>query len=230
MTQIKGRSVRYTVLFIVFLILVISLSNEVYKATVSHQDLEQDVNILKQQLLEMQVQLSQSKRNEGIAQAALSLEQKSQQQNKVQINQLTDELVDLRKELLVYQTVMAPELVNSGLSLLNWQLRALDNQRYQFTFLLYQASQAKKVNQGRLSLTLFGTLDQQSSQLDLLTLAGFEHSPTNFKFHYFQLFEGEFTLPEGFVVERIELDAVKPTLKWQKFERLTQTLLWGPIN
>ena len=230
MTQIKGLPMRYVVTFIVFFSLVIGAGVVAYRATSSHQAIQQDYDILKQLLITTQSQLIQSKRNEGIAQAALSLEQLSQQQNKVQINQLTAELFDLRKELLVYQTIMAPELVNSGLSLLNWQLRALGSQRYQFTFLLYQASQAKKVNQGRLSLTLFGALDQQSSQLDLLTLAGFEHSPTNFKFHYFQLFEGEFTLPEGFVAERIELDAVKPTLKWQKFEQLTQTLLWVPIN
>ena len=230
MTQIKGWPMRYVVVFIVLLFTVLAAIYIAYTATSTRQAAEQHAAIVQEQLRTTQLQLTQSKRNESIAQAALSLEQVSQQQNKIQINQLTAELIDLRKELLVYQTIMAPELVNSGLSLLNWQLRALDSQRYQFTFLLYQASQAKKVNQGRLSLTLFGELNQQSAQLDLLALAGFEHSPTNFKFHYFQLFEGQFKLPDGFVVEQIELEAVKPTLKWQKFELLTQTIPWQPIN
>ena len=230
MTKIKGWSMRYVVAICACLCALIIVINSAYNATSIRQALQQQAAILQEQLIATQIQLTQSKRNERKVRAELSLEQASQQQNKVQINQLTAELISLRKELLVYQTIMAPELVNSGLSLLNWQLSGLGEQRYQFTFLLYQASQAKKVNQGRLSLILFGELNQQSAQLDLLKLAGFEHSPTNFKFHYFQLFEGEFTLPEGFVAQRIELDAVKPTLKWQKFEQLTQTLPWLPIN
>ena len=230
MTKIKGWSMRYVVAICACLCVLIIVINSAYNATSIRQALQQQAAILQEQLIATQIQLTQSKRNERKVRAELSLEQASQQQNKVQINQLTAELISLRKELLVYQTIMAPELVNSGLSLLNWQLSGLGEQRYQFTFLLYQATQVKEINQGRLSLTLFGTLNQQNTQLDLLALSEFEDSPTNFKFHYFQLFEGEFKLPDGFVADQIALEAVKPTLKWQKFEQLTQTIPWQPIN
>ncbi|ATC95662.1 DUF6776 family protein [Pseudoalteromonas tunicata] len=176
---------------------------------------------------EIEAQMFKLQHQINLQEAELAMETQAHQQTTLQLNQLTSELFDLRKELLVYQSIMAPELVNDGLAVMDWQVSAVSENGYQFRFMLYQASSAKNINQGRFTLQIEGDLNGELKQFDLLELANLA-SPHNFKFRYFAAIKGSVTLPEGFKASQVSLDALKPTTQWQKFEQLKHTFTWDP--
>jgi hypothetical protein len=47
-----------------------------------------------------------------------------------------------------------------------------------------------------------------------------------FSFKYFQIITGELTLPENFVPESINIAAILPKSKWQKYNRIDQSYPW----
>jgi hypothetical protein len=47
-----------------------------------------------------------------------------------------------------------------------------------------------------------------------------------FSFQYFQIISGELTLPENFVPETINVAAILPKSRWQKYNRIDHSYPW----
>jgi hypothetical protein len=47
-----------------------------------------------------------------------------------------------------------------------------------------------------------------------------------FSFQYFQIINGQFTLPPNFTPERILVSAILTKSRWQKYAKKDKTVLW----
>jgi len=69
-------------------------------------------------------------------------------------------------------------------------------------------------------------LNNKPHQLTLAKVSKLTRKKLSFSFQYFQIIEGEFTLPENFIPENVSLAAILPKGRWQKYYRLDQTIAW----
>lgn len=154
----------------------------------------------------------------------LEVERLANQKLQSGLKQAMEGEATLRQELAFFQKIMAPELEEQGVVIDSVDIEASNSQGYyRFALVLMQKSQKKGMVQGSASLTLQGTVNGETQQLDLLSLMEDPPAKLGFNFKYFEVLSGTFRLPEGFVPQRLKIacDVAKP-----KPGRLERSFRW----
>ncbi|MBA6223705.1 hypothetical protein H4J51_08245 [Colwellia sp. MB02u-18] len=133
----------------------------------------------------------------------------------------------VKKELAFYEKVMAPEkqangLVIDGVTLTKSQSPA----HYRFQVVLVQQVLRKRYAKGFIELTIIGSLNNKPTSIALSELTTLNKDDLSFSFQYFQIISGELTLPENFVPETINVAAILPKTRWQKYNRIDHSYPW----
>lgn len=126
-----------------------------------------------------------------------------------------------KQELAFYENVMAPEKKADGLTLDSFNIFASESENlYRFQMVLVQQKQKRSGVSGYIEMTLEGSQDKKPVTLSLNKISALKKEDLSFGFKYFQMLEGEFTLPKGFVAEKVNVATVLPKNRWQKYYRL----------
>lgn len=114
------------------------------------------------------------------------------------------QLFDLKKELAVYQKIVAPVPESGTLVIDSFRLQPGSAVgRYQFSVLLIEQNKQKKQTRAQLEIKLKGKRKKKSVEVDLLKLAGYTNKTKRLVIKNFRTVEGEFVLPVGFVPEKL---------------------------
>ena len=92
-----------------------------------------------------------------------------------------------------------------------------------------QQQKQKRYANGYIDFILEGSLNNQPTSLNLTDISKQKRADLSFNFQYFQIVEGEITLPKGFKPEQILLSATLPKGRWQQYSRLNETYKWVNI-
>ncbi|OBS08584.1 hypothetical protein Thpro_022834 [Acidihalobacter prosperus] len=137
------------------------------------------------------------------------------------LNQMQGKLADLTEEVSFYRSIVSPSKLKPGLHLQRFEVNAGAAKReYRYHLVLTQAQDKHKVVKGRVDVQIVGRSGAQTKTLDMGKLAG---NGLDFSFRYFHDFSGSFTLPEGFVPQRVE---IKVTPFTRRVAGVTQTVTW----
>ncbi|WP_299080041.1 DUF6776 family protein [uncultured Paraglaciecola sp.] len=149
------------------------------------------------------------------------------QQHFAEIDKRIDIENDLRTQLAFYQKVMAPELNEQGFIIDGFHIKsALSESSYRFELVLMQQNKTKNTLKGNLKVTLVGSENGKTKQYSLDSLLhNQEQKKLAFSFKYFQVIEGEVTLPKGFQPEQVLVHADIFQFKRKKGE-LTTVFDW----
>ncbi len=191
----------------------------------------------KEQLLKQQTrldhlyeQLDQQIRKNNYLMVEVDVEKKANKQSQQEMVTMREELFQLQKELSFYQKVLAPELVADGLAIEQFAVEQEAGQnRYKFRFALVQTDTKKRNARGNISLKIWGYEKEQRVSHDLAVLSDMSKTDLKFSFHYFQYFEGQFQLPEGFLPANIEIKVVQPKTRWQAYNAFSSMQDWPDI-
>jgi len=158
----------------------------------------------------------------------LSVEQLANQNAQITLKKMADEHYQVKEQLGFYEKVMAPEKGANGLVIDNVKITASQSPRhYNFQITLVQQQLKKRYAKGYVDLVITGSSANKPSQLSLSDISSVTKKSLSFSFKYFQVMTGEFTLPEGFIAEKIEVSAILTKSKWQKYQKLDKTLQWN---
>lgn len=120
------------------------------------------------------------------------------------ISEMQERIGGLREEVTFYKSLMAPSSIERGLQIAEFDLGPGEGERvFVYHLLLTQAEERRSWVSGQARIAVEGlrTLEDGSvaeASLPLSDLSGLEDYPLRFRFRYFQGFEGQLTLPEGF--------------------------------
>ncbi|MFT2091910.1 DUF6776 family protein [Paraglaciecola sp. 2405UD69-4] len=149
----------------------------------------------------------------------------AQQHHKTEIETLLDRERELKSKLEFYQQVMAPELKEEGFYIEGFYAEpTLSKDTYRFELALVQHEKTKNVLKGNLNVTLIGSENGVQKEYPLKQFLP-EEQALRFSFKYFQLINGEITLPEGFQPEKVVVYAAIFQFNRKKGE-LTTTFDW----
>ncbi|MBA6293354.1 hypothetical protein H4J58_12420 [Colwellia sp. MB3u-70] len=133
----------------------------------------------------------------------------------------------VKKELAFYEKVMAPEKQANGLVIDDVTLtKSQSPAHYRFQVVLVQQVLRKRYAKGFIELTIIGSLNNKPTSIDLSELTTLNKEDLSFSFQYFQIISGELTLPENFIPETINVAAILPKSRWQKYNRIDHNYPW----
>jgi hypothetical protein len=158
----------------------------------------------------------------------LAVEQLANQNAQVTLKEMADEHYQVKKQLGFYEKVMAPEKGANGLVIDNVKISASQSpNHYNFQITLVQQQLKKRYAKGYVDLIVTGSFENKPKQLALADISSVTKKKLSFSFKYFQVISGDFTLPEGFIAEKIQVSAILTKSKWQKYQKLNETLTWN---
>lgn len=141
---------------------------------------------------------------------------------------LQRELLAQKEELAFYRGIVSPDDAALGVNLQSFEMRKKNSQnQYSFKMILTKSGKSTKKIAGGADVRIRGETGGSVSELKLSDLA-LENSEkvTKFSFRYFQVFEGDFALPEGFEPFEVEI-GIKPTTK--KVKSFSETISWTQV-
>jgi len=160
----------------------------------------------------------------------LEVERMANQRSQKMLKSIEQEHFQVKKELAFYEKVMAPEKAANGLVIDNIQLTKTESpNHYRFQVVLVQQLLRKRYAKGYIEISINGSLNNKPSSMPLSQLSTLTKKDLSFSFQYFQVINGELTLPENFVPETINVAAILPKGKWQEYNRIDQSQPWLKI-
>jgi len=141
---------------------------------------------------------------------------------------LQRQLLEQKEELAFYRGIVSPNDTKLGVNLQSFEVRRKNSQnQFSYKMILTKNGKSTFKIRGDTRILIRGEQNGEVSELDLGELA-LEKSEANtkFNFKYFQVFEGDIALPEGFQPFEVEI-GIKPTTK--KVESFSETLSWTRV-
>jgi len=146
------------------------------------------------------------------------------------VKSLESKHFDIKKQLAFYEKIMAPEKQADGVIVDRLDIFPTESaQHYRFQVTLVQQQVKKRFSKGNIELFLIGSQNEKPTKLPLAEVADIDKKSLLFSFKYFQVIEGEFTLPEGFIPEQIQVSTILKQTKWQKYNRMDLEFDWQAI-
>ena len=141
---------------------------------------------------------------------------------------LQQELLKQKEELVFYQGIVSPKDAALGVNLQSFEMRKKNNQnQYSYKMILTKNGKSTKKVRGGTSVLIRGENGGSVSEYKISDLALEKPAKdTKFSFRYFQVFEGDIALPDGFEPFEVEI-GVKPTTK--KVKSFSETISWTRV-
>jgi len=143
------------------------------------------------------------------------------------LNQVQDEMLELKEEVAFYRGIVSPTDTASGLNIADFRVSGIGEERaYRFKLVMTQMKSNVRVVQGYAQVAFEGLQDGAQVEHTLYKVSGGTLDKLRLRFKYFQNIEGEIVLPEGFLPSRVVVDVV-PSGNDQT--RLKKTFDWPDI-
>ncbi len=157
----------------------------------------------------------------------LTVEQLANKQVEKLLKEALEKEFELKKQLAFYEKIMAPEKDVEGLLIDNVQISS-GKKPNQFTFqvTLVQQRLKRRYSKGYIDLSLSGSEQGQPKNFNLSQVSTLNKKSLAFSFQYFQIIEGDFTLPKNFIPDSYIVSATLTKSRWQKYAKIEEQYSW----
>lgn len=141
---------------------------------------------------------------------------------------LQRQLLEQKEELAFYRGIVSPNDTRLGVNLQSFEVRKKNNQNhFSYKLILTKNGKSTVKVRGDARILIRGEQNGDVSELEIAQLTLEKSAPnTKFAFRYFQVFEGDIALPDGFKPFEVEI-GIKPTTK--KVESFSETISWARV-
>jgi len=147
------------------------------------------------------------------------------------LQDLQDEILELKQEVAFYRGVVSPTESKSGLSIGRVQFQPIGNDKgFHFKLVLMQTKiQRKKIRliKGKAKLSINGILNGDQKTLSLSELTHKKSKHLKLRFKYFQNIEGDVIFPDGFIPSSVVIE-LRPSGKG--YSRIKKNYDWADIH
>ncbi|MCP4470651.1 MAG: hypothetical protein GY815_08190 [Gammaproteobacteria bacterium] len=199
----------------------------------SYQSQELDHALLERETLISRIDELES-RNHNLVQenahleGGSKIEREAYQHANQELIRLQQELLAQKEELVFYRGIVSPSNTALGVNLQSFEVRKKNSQnQYSYKMILTKRGKSTKKVSGGTKVLIRGESDGSVSELNLSDLL-LENSSkgTKFAFRYFQVFEGNISLPDGFEPFEVKIGIVPTTKKVKAF---SETISWTEV-
>ena len=179
-----------------------------------------EIETLESKLAEYQRQTAMLERNSKI-------EDDTTGELKKTLTLAQNEVLELKKELAFYKSIVAPEQGKPTIVIQTIQLKKDVAGGYDYKIIVSQQGQNDRFARGTLEVKIEGTKQGAKKVLALDSVSDDADKPMKFGFKYFQNFTGKLKLPEGFKAESMR---VKLNPKVKSLDSVDETFPWDDLT
>ncbi len=190
--------------------------------------LEARVAVLSQQRSQLQRDKQALLNSQAALKRGSELDNAAMQAAKDELARLQGDMVELKEELVFYQSLLSPQERAPGLHIQSFVLDELQAGVYRYTLVLTQVHQGGKMTKGQVALgwpemLQSGTEESPGTawQIDQIL------DRQNFAFKFFQRIEGQIRLPAGAVPGQQIMIQVEPT--GRRLKSIEQLYNWAAL-
>ena len=177
-----------------------------------------------EQLGLLATETNELREQKAILERSAKIEQEAYKQLETTVSGLQDEILELKGELAFYRGIVSPSDDAKGLDVQSFELSSRgDHRTVHYKLVLTQILNNNTMASGTVAFGVEGVEGGETREY-LLPQLSEQEGELRFRFKYFQILEGELSLPEGFNPRKVN-STVKPRTKSQK--RLSQSYDWS---
>ncbi len=122
------------------------------------------------------------------------------------LGELQSEILELKEEVAFYRSIVAPRESSRGLRIQKFDIVALGQKNnFRYKLVLTQVIKNTRITRGNVVMQIEGVNGGKSKQINLTSLSAKAQKKLDFRFKYFQSFEGDLVLPKGFIPSRVHV-------------------------
>ena len=175
-------------------------------------DADRVTEMLQAEIENLRADLAESQRQTAMLERNSKIEDDTSGELKKTLTQAQNEVLELKKELAFYKSIVAPEQGKPSIVIQTIQLNKGVAGDYDYKIMVSQQGRNDRFARGTIEVSIEGTNQGAKQVLALPDISDDAKSPMNFGLKYFQNFTGKLKLPEGFIAESMRVK-VKPRLK-----------------
>jgi hypothetical protein len=179
-----------------------------------------EIETLQSKLAEYQRQTAMLERNSKI-------EDDTTGQLKKTLTEAQNEVLELKKELAFYKSIVAPEQGKPSIVIQTIQLKKDVAGDYDYKIMVSQQGRNDQFARGTIEVSIEGTNQGVKQALALSDVSDDASKSMNFGLKYFQNFTGKLKLPESFVAESMRVK-LKPRSK--TLESVDEKFPWDDLT
>ncbi len=186
-----------------------------------------EVSRLHQQLEDLQKQYAENQHKAAMIERTSQIDDDANKQLKKSLNDSQQEVLDLKKELAFYKSVVTPEHEKRSLAIQTIQLQQDETGEYRYKVMVSQRGRNDKLVRGSIEIKIEGTEAGKVKVLSLSDVSNNAKNVTKFGFKYFQNFEGTMNLPTTFTPENLRV-VVTPS-SWG-VDKIDELYSWADLS
>ena len=159
-------------------------------------------------IAELQAEIVSLKQSVALLETHRDIDSEAYKEVEGGLTELQATIQEQKDEIAFYRGIISPEDGTAGLRVQDLQLSRGDDERsYNVRLVLVQALKHNRKVSGDVNLTIEGTQDGELTSYDYAQLLPeSDEGKWAFSFRYFQDFDREIVLPDGFTPERINIE------------------------
>ena len=119
---------------------------------------------------------------------------------------LQSEILELKEEVAFYRSIVAPRESSRGLRIQKFDVVDLGQENnFRYKLVLTQVIKNRRITRGSIVMLVEGVNGGKTKQINLTSLSSKGQEKLDFRFKYFQSFEGDLVLPKGFIPSRVHV-------------------------
>jgi len=122
------------------------------------------------------------------------------------LGDLQSEILELKEEVAFYRSIVAPRESSGGLRIQKFDVfKTSDKNNFRYKLVLTQVIKKRQITRGNIVMHIEGVSGEKSQQINMTSLSAKGPKKLDFRFKYFQSFEGDVVLPHGFIPSRVHV-------------------------
>ena len=185
----------------------------------SQRAAQTEINYLIEQIRLLNVRIDELQVNNALLTSNSEIDAAANAQVAAKLQQLNEEILELKEELVFYRSLLTPAELEPGLQILGMQLIKHSADSYNYKVVLTQRRTRDRFAAGNIDLRLSGLNNGEQTELELKQLMRDNNNKLSFRFKNFQSLEGRLNLPTGFEPQKILVSAIPTSRGLKPVER-----------
>ena len=182
-----------------------------YQTLLTQQSVQASEVQLGERLEEVQLENTELRQQVAILDTGSVMDQRATEEVQTTILTLRERVAQLEQDIVFYRQVVSEDTESTGLTIGQFDISATsDSNRFRYKLVMRQQdADGDTFLTGHVNVNLVGKQDDAQVILPLRDVTeDSDQLDIRLRFKFFQNIEGELTLPEGFIPERIQIAAV----------------------
>jgi hypothetical protein len=185
------------------------------------------IDQLQAQLEESQAEIIESNRRATMLERNSQIDDDASGQLKDTLAEAQNEVLELKKELTFYKSIVSPEQGSRSLAIQTIQLKQNEEGGYNYKIMVSQRGRNDQIARGTIEVSIEGVKKGQPVTLQLAEVSKDTKNPLKFGFKYFQNFEGVMILPAAFQPDLLNVKVIPSA---GKIKTVDEQFAWSDLT